>query len=261
MTSPLIKLAAISTALSLAIALAAAPAAADPPPCVRVLSIAGSGMVITEGTAASVTITDHSHCDAAGTVTYQAVPVAGPHGEPPTPNDNDYDGAAHVLTWTANGPDTQPVTIPIYLDDVADDNERFAITLTNPTGDVTIADGMSIRTGRIPESRELPGVEMPPQYGCMRGACMFVVTTSLFMNRPVEVRWETLDGTAKGGVDFVGVKSGKLVIPVGKRVAVGTVDLLDGDPSGKDEVRFQVHITGASVGKIGRDTTEITVRR
>ncbi len=74
-------------------------------------------------------------------VSYRAVPTTGPHGEPQTPNDNDYDGTTNVLQWTEDTPAQQSVTIAVYADDVVDPNKYLAVELFNPTGKVKIANG------------------------------------------------------------------------------------------------------------------------
>jgi hypothetical protein len=76
---------------------------------------------------------------------------------------------------------------------------------------------------------------------------------------PVSLRWGTADGSARAGVDFVGVTDRVQTVPAGAQRAVFVVRLLP-RPKGTPERRFTVRIVGhTSTGPVDL-TTVVTIK-
>lgn len=249
MTNPLRTLVTAFVVLPMAITLTIAPAAAQAGSCSRVLSIAGPTVLVAEGSSAIITVTDTANCAVSGAISYWAEPA-----DAQSPNVGDYDGSVHDLPWAATGPNQQVIAIPVYADDLIDEPQQFVVRLGSAKGTITVAAGGGARSVSInaPKPQEPVMSTEKPTFGCQVGACHFEIVSSRILTIPALVHWETVDHTAKGGVDFVRVTAGEITIPAGSTHGRGSVTLLPGATAGRS---FLVRITHTSVGTIGRSTS------
>jgi hypothetical protein len=258
MRSAFRTLAAACAALPLLIAMASAPASAAPA-CDRMLTINGTGIVVHEGEDLEIPIIDQANCHNAGSVQVRAMPATGPHGEPPTPNDGDYDGTVHTVSWSDRVSSQLSVSIPIFADDKQDGNEYFKVKLISASGKAQIVGGLDERMARIAASPDEPTVSFPDDgYGCMIGACLPDIRGIGLLIQPVEIYWRAIDITAYAGKDYRPVGTGHVTMLPGTNSVKAQVDLLPTAQPGRYFMVEIVRVTGAVLG--GRTTAIMTIR-
>jgi hypothetical protein len=258
MRSAFRTLAAACAALPLLIAMASAPASAAPA-CDRMLSVNGTAIVVHEGEDLVIPIIDQANCPNAGSVQVQAMPATGPHGEPPTPNDGDYDGTVHTVPWSATDSSQLSVPIQILADAKQEGNEYFKVKLISASGKAEIVGGLDERMVRIAASSDEPTVSFPEDgYGCMIGACCPEIRGVGHLIQPVEIYWKAIDITAYAGKDYRPVGTGHVTMLPGTNSVKAQVDLLPTAQPGRYFMVEIVRVTGAALG--GRTTAIMTIK-
>lgn len=191
------------------------------------------------------TLVTEPGCPVEGTVHFRTeVPSTGGNFDA-TPGTNgttplaDYISITGTLTWSG-GPATQSVKVPTLKDNRAEVPEEVKLCADQPKGHPT-APGVVCATGVV-------GLSTPM---CVRSGT--TVTFSIGLAAPVRddvtVHYNTIDGTAKAGEDFVGVRDGQVKIPVGGMEARPTVRILPntpGEPVEYFDVEFTARVNGAT---------------
>ncbi len=154
---------------------------------------------------------------------------------------SDYEQASGTLTFPA-GTDTQSISVETLEDDVAEADERFTISLSNPDG-ATIADGTARGTIRDDDggggSQPVLTIDDAPPVA-EGGTALFTVTLSQPSGRAVTVAHATADGTARAGLDYTST-SGTLRFEPGDTSRTIRVPVLD-DRTREDAETFTVEL-------------------
>ena len=113
-------------------------------------------VVVTDNESPGLRVEDAEANEADGTMDFR-VHLTGAYSDPVTVDyatadrtataGSDYTARSDTLTF-APGQTVKTVTVPILPDSVSDDGERFALTLSNPSGGVRIVDGEGLGTIR-----------------------------------------------------------------------------------------------------------------
>ncbi|MGQ0840087.1 Calx-beta domain-containing protein [Actinokineospora sp.] len=203
----------------------------------------------------TVSATTTTGCDANGSVAWKTL-----DGTATVPG-GDYAAGDGVLYWTGQSV-AKTVTVEVFRDVAPEDDENFTVVLSNPVG-VTIDRSRDVGIGIVgdDDGRVWGPVVVDIQGGkvCWTPhACKVTVSINAVANAPVTVSVSTVDGTAKAGVDFVGIDAGLVTIPAGKNAAAVTVQLLP-DERGERVEEFGLVISDPSTGTIGNPKSTVTV--
>jgi hypothetical protein len=129
--------------------------------------------------------------------------------------DVDFQSISGTLTFEP-GTTTQTVSIPVKDDGVDELDEAFALILSVPINAV-IHDARGIGTildGDAPPAVTIEDASAAEDYASYHGVA-FTVTLSEASAKPIEVQYQTLDGTATSPSDYYG-RSDKLVFAAGE---------------------------------------------
>ena len=132
----------------------------------------------------------------------------------------DYTATSGTLTF-APGEDAQTIAVSTREDEVDEENETFALNLSNPDG-ATIQDGAA--TGTINDDDEPPAIVIADAEAEEGETAEFTVTLSAITTRTVTVDYATAGGTAQEGADYTAT-SGTLTFAPGEdaqTIAVST---------------------------------------
>ncbi|HZN70309.1 MAG TPA: Calx-beta domain-containing protein [Micromonosporaceae bacterium] len=84
---------------------------------------------------------------------------------------------------------------------------------------------------------------------CISGGCQAVFTRDCMVCGPIQVDWSTEDITAKAGVDYVGVPSGRAEFPADVKTATVTIETLEQREATQSKTfRVILSVNGAVVG-------------
>jgi hypothetical protein len=217
---------------------------------VPTVSIAGT--TVTEGLDASASFTVQLSVASPDpvTVTYAVAGVTAVAG-------SDFQVPATLSLVFQPGATTQTLAVPI-LDDTLDEGaETFDVTLTGATG---ASVGTGVATGTILDNDQAPSLTINSIRVSDSGStpnAIFTVTLSAPSSNAVSVDFQTADGTAIAGQDYL-PQSGKLSIPAGATSETITIPIIADTVAEPDET-FTVNLgnpvnatlaTAAGVGTI-----------
>ena len=199
-----------------------------------------------------------------------------PSGRKPATPGEDYDGSSGTLTFDTD--DTEKtIHIPIYQDEVDEERERFAVTLTASGGAVvdparaiiTIIDETTV-DDYVPRASVYLNHDGPVPESA--GGAEFVVRLDRLSGKTVDVDAETTyrtgSGAASPGFDYDdppgadyrarGVRS--LIIPPGETEGFFSIEIFDDEEKEGDET-FSVLISRGQYGRINNAayTAEATI--
>ena len=177
----------------------------------------------------------------------------------------DYTSTSGSVTIPA-GSTSATVTVPVLGDTIYEANESFSVNLTGADNGVTFTDATG--TGTIMNDDALPTVSISGSSVTEGDAgtktITFTVTQSVATETATTVHWDTADGTATGGSDFVSA-SGDVTIAAGDTSATFTVTV-NGDTAIEGDEAFSVSLsapvnatiaTGTATGTIVNDDLNI----
>ena len=188
---------------------------------------------VTEGGIAAFTVTLSSSSEVPVTVSYETIDGTATAGA-------DYMTTSGTLSFTP-GQTTKRVEVQTLPDTDQEGTESFTVRLSGATG-ATLTDGVA--TGTILDDDDRPSLRIGDARVTEGGTAEFTVTLSSSSEVPVTVSYETIDGTATAGADYM-TTSGTLSFTPGqttKRVEVQT--LPDIDQEGTES--FTVRLSGAT---------------
>lgn len=201
---------------------------------------------IDEGNAGTVLVTMTNPTTGNVTFTYVFSAISATSGQ-------DYNHAAGVGTITAGATGT---TIGIFVqEDFIDENdETFAILISNISSNGQIADGTGIVTINDNDTTAISITDDTQEEG---NDLTFVVTLSIPSVNTVTVDYATVDGTAISGSDYVG-ETGTITfnpgVMTGTIVISGSEDLLD-----EANETFTISLTNASQATISDGTADALI--
>lgn len=161
----------------------------------------------------------------------------------------DYQATSGTLTFNP-GVLTQTVSVTIFGDPNPDDVDRFFVNLSNPSANATISDsqaevviepavvGVSVDITRDVANSEGDTGEFTP--------FVFTITLSAASTGPVQVAYETADGTATAGSDYV-AQSATITFTPGQTAQSITIQAI-GDSVQEGSETFQVNMQAVSGG-------------
>lgn len=173
------------------------------------------------------------------TVDYQTIGVSASSG-------TDFVATAGTLTFRA-GESQKTITVPVIGDTIFEGNETFFVQLSSSVNAVL---GTSFGTGTIVDDDQagppapvvqIGNVPIPEGNSGTRNAT-FTATLSFASTTISRVRWQTQDGTATAGSDYVAA-SGELVFQPGELSKTFLIAIIGDTIFEPDEI-FNIVITG-----------------
>ncbi|MBP2326682.1 hypothetical protein JOF56_007067 [Kibdelosporangium banguiense] len=214
----------ILVAVAVTMAGVATPAAADPV-CPRTIRIdpapsvrEGNPLVFT------ATLITPPGCPTVGTVTFRTqAPVAGggfdaiPGSGPASPK-ADYIARTGLLEWKPGDQPTKEIPVQTLVDSLYEVPEEVAVCLERPSSEV-----------EVPSPCTRSEISSPM---CLQADMTVPITIGLSVpaRDDVSVFYDTIDGTAKEGQDYVGVHNGQVRIPAGRLDTVAPIRILPNQP-------------------------------
>ncbi len=144
---------------------------------------------------------------------------------------SDYTGGGGTLTF-APGDTSKNIDVAVIGDSVTEENETMKVVLSGPVGvpAANVLDGEG--AGTIIDKNAPPSLSISDTLGREGGGVTFTVSLAGTTLRTVTVRFNTADGTAKAGSDYV-ARTGTLTFAPGeksKTVAVSINDDTEAEP-------------------------------
>ena len=141
----------------------------------------------------------------------------------------DYRAVSGTAT-IASGRRSAEITVATISDSFDEHNETFELQVSNVSG-AQLPDSAAtfVATGTIRDNDELPVMNISDAAANEGDALVFAVTLDAPSGRDVQVSYQTLDGTATAGNDYIGVSSGTVTIPAGRTTAHVSVHTLADD--------------------------------
>jgi hypothetical protein len=155
------------------------------------------------------------------------------------------------------------VDVTVIGDVVSEPVEYFRALLSSGSEGLVVVDGSGLATINDDDDGVFsPIVIVAPAYGCwqLSDKCTIDVTLSFAVTSTVTVRFDTRDGTALAGRDYVGVTGGWVIFRAGTTRAQVTIPLLS-HPASDPERTFSIIFYEPSFGTIGTDTADVTIHR
>ena len=167
---------------------------------------------------------------------------------------SDYTSTSGTLRFAA-GETNKTIAVPTLEDATAEETEGFTVQLRDPSG-ATVADGTA--TGTIADDDEPPGLSINDALAVREGeTAEFVVRLSAASDKLVTVAYETRDGTAAAGFDYVATE-GTLRFDAGetnKTIAVPTLE----DATAEETEGFTVQLRDPSGATVADGTATGTI--
>ena len=220
---------------------------------------AASARVAESGGFASLTVTRTGGRDGAAQVKFRTLSGSAMEG-------SDFGGAHGVLTWGAGDAAPRTIQVPVYADEVWEDNETFAVELYDAEGalpgalrsaTVTLA---NVGTTKAPGRLRIDPVALS---ACEAdGVARVTVVREGGADGAVETKIATVAGTAKAGVNFVATNAVLRWAHGDAAAQVVDVRLLD-DGAYKADQSFQLLLSGPKGGATvpaGGAKSVVTVR-
>jgi hypothetical protein len=258
---------AVAIAAAIVVSAVPAPSAGDTGACQRAVSIAPQASA-GEGTGRLTFSVLSSGCAAAGDVGYAVTSGTALSGV-------DFRLLNGRLRWSAGDQGIRTITATVVADAEREaDLEDFTVRLVDPSPGVRIV--RQAGQARIldddgpgPHSTvddSACGPLMPNQWCPCKEQDMpgkpYCVPVDFHLSAlppdPVTVHWATLDGTARAGVDYVGVSGETRTVRPGETATVLPVELLS-RPQYIPARWFYVRIVAVSAGRITDSTAVVTI--
>lgn len=232
-----------------------------------------------EGLGALTVVVRSSGCAAAGNVAFGVVSGTAQAGV-------DFHPVSGTLSWVAGDAGHRSISVPIVPDaEVEADLESFTLRLTTPSPGVSL--GRASGEGRILDDEglqpawalDIVDCPLPEWLQCLcqpiqkpvgvedRGDgrlqgdedCVEVeFPLSIVPLVPVSFVWSTVDGTARGGVDFVAVVDRVQTVPAGVARARLRIALLPQPPHTPPRW-FGVEVSAVSTGTLADPVAVVTL--
>ncbi len=190
------------------------------------------------------------------------VDVASQDGTATQPSD--YDAVATTITFPP-GDTTEPVAVTIHGDTLPEPNETYTVQLSNAVG-ASISDAVGVGTIVDDDTVVPPPPPPPPAPVVSIGDSSvqegdsgtttnlsFPVSLSRALTSGVTIDYETADGTATAGSDYIGT-TGSLVIPAGGTTGSVHVTVI-GDDRVEPNETLALQITGVTGARRGSNGT------
>lgn len=173
----------------------------------------------------------------------------------------DYGAIDKVLTF-ADGESVKKLSIPLVLDDVPEGTQKFNIALSEATGGAALGPQSSVDVTLFDHDPNYPfwllddvGVAPPPSG---QKVVNVGVRLSAAAVAPITLTWNTADGSAHAGQDYLAA-NGQVQFAVGEKAKVVPVTITANGPLPADRT-FYLRINGAIGQVIAADTeAEITI--
>lgn len=163
----------------------------------------------------------------------------------------DYTAVSGTLVWADGDFSPKSFTIPIATDIAQESNETVIITLSNPTGGVTIGSPnsavLTILDDDSPPTISISDVTLPEGNG--PNQLLFNITLSTPTGQPVTVRYSTANGTALAGSDYTSVIAGLVTFNPGETLKQIAIDIV-GDFIVEPDETFFVDLSDATNASI-----------
>jgi hypothetical protein len=166
----------------------------------------------------------------------------------------DYEPAMGQITF-APGQTSQSITVNVVGDTILEAAETFFVTLSNPVN-ADITEGLDRGTGTILDD-EVRTISIGDRVIAEGGFGTFTVSLSSPAAAPISVNFNTADGTATAGADYLPA-AGTLTFGPGVQTQTITVQTLADDVS-DDLETFLVQLSGAIGADIADDTAIGTI--
>ena len=165
------------------------------------LNFGSSGYTVNENTATAV-ITVVREGGGSGITTVEATATSGT-----ALSGVDFTGVTNTLVWASGDRSPKSFMVPIIDDLAIEPSETVSLTLRNPTGFTTLGSN-SVTTLTIVENDFGPGIVGFETNAYFVAENALVGTVTLIRTNgstgPVSVFIQTIDGTAKSGIDYFG---------------------------------------------------------
>ncbi|HEY7308917.1 MAG TPA: Calx-beta domain-containing protein [Gemmataceae bacterium] len=148
---------------------------------------------------------------------------------------SDYTATSGTLTFTAGGPTTQTITVPVIGDSVVEPDETFSVQLSNATGASIAFDGNASATVVNDDTTLSVGDVTVVEGDSGTLNALFPLKLSVPSGAPLTVNYATADGTAKAGTDYIAA-NGSITFQPGettKTIAVAIPGDLTPEPGSK----------------------------
>ncbi|MYD86716.1 MAG: hypothetical protein F4Y14_11415, partial [Acidobacteria bacterium] len=219
-----------------------------------VLAFGTASVSVTEGTAAVVTVSLSSGLAKATTVLWTTA-----HG---TADRSDYTprtgarGGGEQLTFAA-GEKEKTITVQTTADNLVEADETFTIRLFPTYEPLIAAVGTGSVTATIVNDDNATVSVADAAVSESAGTATLTVTLSAAAARPLELSYETSDGTASSGSDYTAA-SGSLTVPAGQTSQDLTLTVLDDEIDEPDET-FDLTVSAATSTPVTLDDSAATV--
>jgi len=196
----------------------------------------------------AVTLSSTTNTDI--TVQYQTVAGTATSGVDFTP-------VSGTLTFAANGPLVQNITVEVFGDNTAEDSESFIVRLFSPSSStISKADGIGTIINDDLEFRVADAGSILEGNGGVRNA-VFAVSTFGTVQNGVSINYTTLNGTATAGTDFQ-PRAGAITFAPGGGTVNVTVPLV-ADALNESTETFQLLLVSPQGGLIADGTGTATI--
>lgn len=174
----------------------------------------------------------------------------------------DYPATAEVVTF-ADGETEKTISIPIFDNNTAEPDETFLARLNLIAGTGSIIEPSETTIAILDDDTTPPGVLhlSAEKYAALESSGTIIITVQRSEGTSDEVRvsYETFDGTAESGSDYMPAL-GTLTFPDGETEQTFTVTLLD-DPGAEGSETFTIELQNVvGVATLGEpSTTTVTI--
>ncbi|HJQ39776.1 MAG TPA: Calx-beta domain-containing protein [Thermoanaerobaculia bacterium] len=167
------------------------------------------------------------------------------------------DYASRFGTVTINaGQTAAEVTVPVFGDGIAESDETFRLTLSNPVN-ATFARETAVATIQDDDSGPRPSLSIEPVQVLEGNDAVFIVALSAASSTVVQVDFATANGNAIEGVDYIPA-AGTLVFAPGELSKSIFVTVIE-DSIAEPQEQFTVALTNASGALLARPNAEATI--
>lgn len=187
-----------------------------------------------------VVITGPENCDALASMKFETSSLAGENAAEPGFDYLSAVGTADFGKPLGTVSATHYLGVLLKADPSPEGDELFQMRIFDVQG---VGGGSQVAGGKIDD---LGSVECVV---CAAGRCTASLERTAQLGIPVTVGYETVDGRARAGEDFAGVRGGRMTIPAGASRGVITLDIFR-NPPGEPAEEFYVVITSVSAGTI-----------
>jgi len=170
-----------------------------------------------------------------------------------TTADNDYIAKTGTLTFNPGDPLTQTITVDVIGDTKYEADQTFAVNLSNAgNGAISVATA----SGTILNDDAQPTISINPVTpGLLEGntgtrSYDFVVALSNASDEVVTVNYNTLNGSATAGSDYVAIDPTQLTFQPGDPLTQTIQVMVNGDSEFESNETFSVTLSGVTNGSI-----------